>query len=75
MANIMEQDRRRFVDQTLASWRLEGFEPDDEYLALVERYIVGELSPDELRLKLDEIDRAAPHREKSRWGAVSPTTT
>ena len=64
MANITEQDRRRFVDQTLASWRFEGFEPDDEYLALVERYIVGEMSTDELRQKLDEAFLAVHPRAK-----------
>ena len=56
MAKVTEQDRRRAVDQTLASWRIEGFEPDAEYLALVERYVAGELSTDDLRRYLDEAE-------------------
>ena len=56
MAKFTEQDRREAVDQTLASWRIEGFEPDDEYLALVERYVTGELSTDDLRRYLDEVE-------------------
>lgn len=54
MAKFTEQDRREAVDQTLASWRIEGFEPNAEYLALVERYVTGELSTDDLRCYLDE---------------------
>ena len=58
MAKFTEQDRRNAVDQTLASWRIEGFEPDAEYLALVERFVTGELSTDELRRYLDEAEIA-----------------
>jgi hypothetical protein len=54
MPTVNEQNRRRIVDQTLASWRMEGFEPDAKYLALVEWYITGELSTDEIRRQLDE---------------------
>ena len=56
MADFAEQDRRDAVTQTLASWRIEGFEPDAQYLALVERYIVGELATDDLRRNLDEAE-------------------
>lgn len=56
MAKSTEQDRRRAVTQTLASWRIEGFEPDAKYLALVERYIAGELTTDDLRRYLDEAE-------------------
>lgn len=56
MADFAEQDRRDAVTQTLASWRIEGFEPDAQYLALVERYIVGELTTDDLRRYLDEAE-------------------
>ena len=58
MAKFTEQDRRNAVDQTLASWRIEGFVPDAEYLALVERYVTGELSADDLRRYLDEAEMA-----------------
>lgn len=56
MAEFTEQDRRRAVTQTLASWRIEGFEPTAEYLGLVERYIAGEVSTDDLRRYLDEVE-------------------
>lgn len=48
MAESTEQARRKAVDQTLASWAIEGFEPDAEYLALVEQYIVGDVSLEDL---------------------------
>lgn len=54
MAAYIEDDRRQAVEQTLASWRIEGFEPDAEYLALLDRYITGELTTDALRRYLDE---------------------
>jgi hypothetical protein len=44
MAATNEVERRCSVTQTLASWRLEGFEPDAQYLALLDRYVAGELS-------------------------------
>ena len=44
MAASNEVERRRAVTQTLASWRLEGFDPDAQYLALLDRYVAGELS-------------------------------
>lgn len=58
MTNTTEQERRRAVNQTLASWAIEGFEPDAKYLALVERYVSGELSLDDLHRYHDEA--AAP---------------
>lgn len=58
MAKFTAQDRRNAVDQTLASWHIEGFEPDAGYLALVERFVTGELSTDELRRYLDEAEIA-----------------
>ena len=58
MAKFTEQDRRDAVTQAVASCRIEGFEPDAEYLALVERYVTGELSTDDLRRYLDEAEMA-----------------
>jgi hypothetical protein len=54
MAATSESDRRRAVTQTLASWRIEGFEPDAEYLALLERYVAGELTLAEVRAQTDK---------------------
>ena len=42
MAESTEDKRRKAVTQTLASWAIEGFEPDAEHLALVERYLGAE---------------------------------
>ena len=46
--------RQRAVAQTLASWRIEGFEPDAQYLALLDRYIAGELTLAEVASRIDE---------------------
>ena len=54
MAASSESDRRRAVAQTLASWRIEGFEPDEKHRALLDRYIAGELSLADLRARTDE---------------------
>lgn len=48
MASIDEQDRRDTVKDILASWAIEGFEPDANYLVAVERYIRGELTVEDL---------------------------
>jgi len=44
MTILSKQDRQRAVAQTLGSWAIEGFKPDAEYLALLDRYINGELT-------------------------------
>ena len=54
MAATTEAVRRRAVTQTLASWRIEGFETDAEYLALLDRYVAGELTLAEVRAQTDE---------------------
>lgn len=54
MDKFTEQDRRRAATHGLAISALEGFEPDAEYLALLERFVVGELSLDGLHRCLDE---------------------
>lgn len=59
MATFTQDDRRKAVEQTLASWRIEGFEPDAEYLALLDRYIAGELTTEDLRRHLDETEMPA----------------
>jgi hypothetical protein len=51
---LTEQDRRRNVTQTLASQRIEGFEPDAAYLALLERYVRGELTLAQVRAETDK---------------------
>ena len=50
---LSEMERRHSVEQTLASQRIEGFEPDAAYLALLERYIRGELTLKEVRAETD----------------------
>jgi hypothetical protein len=54
MSATTEADRRRAVTQTLASWRIEGFEPDAQYLALLDRYVAGELTLAEVGARIDE---------------------
>ena len=54
MAALTEADRRRAVTQTLASWRIEGFEPDARYLALLDRYVAGKLTLAEVGARIDE---------------------
>jgi len=49
MSKFSKQDRQLAVKQTLASWAISGFEPDAEYLALLDRYISGELTITQLR--------------------------
>ncbi len=51
---LTEQERRRNVTQTLASQRIEGFEPDAAYLALLERYVRGELTLAQVRAETDK---------------------
>lgn len=49
--------------QALANARLEGFEPDAEYLALLDRYVLGELP-------LSEVMTATNHKYLVRGGAA-----
>jgi Antitoxin VbhA len=44
MAMTSKADRRQAVTRTLASWRIEGFEPHAEYMALLERFVEGEIT-------------------------------
>lgn len=46
-----EAGRRKAWEQALASARLEGFEPDADYLADVERNITGALSDSDFEAK------------------------
>lgn len=66
MAKFTRQDRQRSVNQTLASWAIEGFEPDPEYLALLERYVQGELTLAQVRAITDvQFGADADRGEKS----------
>jgi hypothetical protein len=49
MATTSKADRRRAVTRTLASWRIEGFEPDAKYMALLERFVEGEITLAQVR--------------------------
>lgn len=53
MTRFSKQDRQRAVTQTLASWAIEGFQPDAEYLAFLDQYINGELTIAQLRAVTD----------------------
>lgn len=46
-----EAERRKNWEQSLANARIEGFDPSPEYLADVERNIIGELSDADFRAK------------------------
>lgn len=46
-----EAERRKAWEQALASARIEGFEPGADYLADVERNIIGELSDADFEAK------------------------
>ena len=50
-----KRDRQRAVKQALANWALEedAPEPDAEYLALLDRYIDGELTLAQVRASTD----------------------
>lgn len=45
---LAETELRRYVDNTLGSLRIEGFELDDKALATLARYIVGEITLDDV---------------------------
>jgi hypothetical protein len=48
------KERRRYaVRQTLASFALEGFPPDEKFNALLERYIDGELTLEQVDVLFD----------------------
>jgi hypothetical protein len=51
MTAFTREDRQRAVKQTLASWALEegAPEPDAKFLALLDRYIDGELTTAQMR--------------------------
>ncbi|MBI1889424.1 MAG: antitoxin VbhA family protein [Burkholderiales bacterium] len=50
-----EEDRKKFVEQTLASAALEGFEPEPDFRTLLDRYIKGELTIAEVREVTDQV--------------------
>lgn len=52
-------DRERHVAQMLASSRLEGLEPDEAHQQLLQEYIEGAASLDDLRAHAREFAKAA----------------
>lgn len=50
--NIGETERRRRVDETFASWALEGMHPDERDHADADAYVGGNVTPDELIARL-----------------------
>jgi hypothetical protein len=57
MAVTTQAERRQAVTQTLASWRIEGFEPDVEYLALLDQYVAGQVTLAQVSARTDEAFR------------------
>ncbi len=53
MTSSSKQDRQRAVTQTLASWAIEGFQPDAEYLVLLDQYINGEVTIEQVSAATD----------------------
>lgn len=53
--SITNAERRATIDEIVASFGLEGIVHSDEELALMERYVEGDISAAELRLALDQI--------------------
>jgi len=51
MQSVQEQ-RREDVVQMLASWGIEGFEPDSQFLALLDGYVAGELTLSDIRARI-----------------------
>ncbi|QAU35145.1 antitoxin VbhA family protein [Janthinobacterium sp. 17J80-10] len=47
------KERQKSVEQTLASWALEGFVPDAEYRALLDRYIDGSMTIEQISAATD----------------------
>ena len=48
-------ERRRAIDNAIATTRMDGLEPTPEVLALYERVVVGEISLDEAAVALRKI--------------------
>ena len=44
-----EQDRRKAVAEAVANLRASGFDPEPEFEELLERYVRGEISLDDIR--------------------------
>lgn len=53
LKNLKEQ-RRHNVEQMLASWAIEGFTPDQDYLDLLDGYVEGRLTTAVIGQKIDE---------------------
>ncbi len=56
---MTESERRAIAEQTLASWRLAGFEPDQGFLSLLDQWVTGEISVSDLTDRINaELPRA-----------------
>jgi hypothetical protein len=54
---LTKQQERELVIDTMASWALEGMEPDPETIADINSYLAGQLSRDEFIRKSTAHDR------------------
>ena len=52
---IDSRERRALVDSALATLRIEGLEPSDDVKAVAERFVAGELSPEDLDRALERL--------------------
>ena len=48
------EERREDVTQTIASWVIEGFEPDFNFKVLLNAYIAGEITTAEIRASINK---------------------
>ena len=53
MALKTNGERRAAVDQMLANWRIEGFDPDEGYVSLLDQYVAGTMTLKELGAQVD----------------------
>jgi hypothetical protein len=54
MATLTQKERENSVKQTLASEAIEGYRPDADFLALLARYVSGELTMAQIDAITDE---------------------
>ncbi len=47
------ENRATVVEKVLANWALEGFQPDVDFLALLDQYVSGEMSLREISALVD----------------------
>ncbi len=69
------EQRRWDMQQAIANARIEGFEPDAEFLALMDRLVRDEITHDEAAAIILERARAEDRRATERRAATGATST